>query len=56
MATRVLFADDHALIRQGLKALLETRGFKIVCEWRGHCPRTQEIIAQDEGHSSYPTR
>jgi two-component system, NarL family, response regulator NreC len=32
MPTRVLLADDHALIRQGLKALLEKQGFQIVCE------------------------
>jgi two-component system, NarL family, response regulator NreC len=32
MATRVLLADDHALIRQGLKALLEKQGFCVVGE------------------------
>jgi DNA-binding NarL/FixJ family response regulator len=32
MPTRVLLADDHALIRQGLKTLLETRGFQVVGE------------------------
>ena len=32
MPTRVLLADDHALIRQGLKALLETQGFQVVGE------------------------
>jgi len=32
MPTRVLLADDHALIRQGLKALLERQGFQVVCE------------------------
>jgi two-component system, NarL family, response regulator NreC len=32
MPTRVLLADDHALIRQGLKALLEKHGFQVVCE------------------------
>ena len=32
MPTRVLLADDHALIRQGLKALLEMQGFQVVCE------------------------
>jgi two-component system, NarL family, response regulator NreC len=32
MTTRVLLADDHALIRQALKALLETRGFQVVSE------------------------
>jgi len=32
MPTRVLLADDHALVRQGLKAFLEKQGFQIVCE------------------------
>lgn len=32
MPTRVLLADDHALIRQGLKALLERQGMTVVCE------------------------
>ena len=32
MPTRVLLADDHALIRQGLKVLLEKQGFQIVFE------------------------
>jgi two-component system, NarL family, response regulator NreC len=32
MRTRILLADDHALIRQGLKALLEKQGFQVVGE------------------------
>ena len=32
MSTRILLADDHALVRQGLKALLEKQGFQIVAE------------------------
>src|SRR5467141_4038038 len=32
MPTSVLLADDHALIRQGLKALLEKQGFQVICE------------------------
>ncbi len=32
MATSVLLADDHALIRQGLRALLERQGFQVTCE------------------------
>jgi DNA-binding NarL/FixJ family response regulator len=32
MPTRILLADDHALIRQGLKALLEKQGFQVVSE------------------------
>src|SRR4029077_20361399 len=32
MATRVLLADDHAIVRQGLRLLLEREGFEIVGE------------------------
>jgi DNA-binding NarL/FixJ family response regulator len=32
MAINVLVADDHQLVRQGLKALLEREGFKVVGE------------------------
>ena len=32
MAINVLVADDHQLVRQGLKALLEREGFKVVAE------------------------
>src|SRR6476646_633626 len=32
MPTRILLADDHALVRQGLKAFLEKQGFQIVAE------------------------
>ncbi len=32
MSTRVLLADDHALVRQGLKAFLERQGFQVVGE------------------------
>src|SRR5713226_591125 len=32
MPTHILLADDHALVRQGLKALLEKQGFQIVAE------------------------
>jgi DNA-binding NarL/FixJ family response regulator len=32
MPTRVLLVDDHALIRQGIKVLLEKQGFQVVCE------------------------
>jgi two-component system response regulator NreC len=32
MSTRVLLADDHSLIRQGLRALLEKQGFQVVSE------------------------
>jgi len=34
MPTRILLADDHALVRQGLKALLEKQGFQVVAEAR----------------------
>jgi two-component system response regulator NreC len=32
MLTRVLLADDHSLIRQSLRALLEKQGFQVVSE------------------------
>lgn len=32
MPTRVLLADDHALVRQGLKAILQKAGFQLVSE------------------------
>jgi DNA-binding NarL/FixJ family response regulator len=32
MPTRVLLADDHSLIRQSLRALLEKQGFQVVSE------------------------
>lgn len=32
MPTRVLLADDHALVRQGLKVLLENQGIWVVPE------------------------
>lgn len=32
MAIRVLLADDHVVIRQGLKTLLERAGFEVVGE------------------------
>ncbi|HET7107898.1 MAG TPA: response regulator transcription factor [Candidatus Acidoferrum sp.] len=32
MPIRILLADDHALIRQGLRALLEKQGYQVVSE------------------------
>ncbi len=32
MPTRLLLADDHSLVRQGLKALLERQGFQVASE------------------------
>ncbi len=32
MPLRILLADDHQIVRQGLKSLLEGEGFKVVCE------------------------
>jgi two-component system response regulator NreC len=32
LPTRILLADDHTLVRQGLKALLEGKGFEVVAE------------------------
>ena len=48
MPNRILLADDHAIVRQGLKALLEREGFTVIAEAedgqaavraaREHCP------------------
>lgn len=32
MTTRLLLADDHALVRQGLKEFLERQRFQVICE------------------------
>lgn len=32
MALRIILADDHVIVRQGLKALLEREGFDVVAE------------------------
>ena len=32
MTTRLLLADDHALVRQGLRTFLEKQGFQVACE------------------------
>src|SRR5437899_10927265 len=32
MASRILLADDHLIVRQGLKALLEHEGFAVIAE------------------------
>jgi DNA-binding NarL/FixJ family response regulator len=32
MPTRIVLADDHVLVRQSLKSLLEREGFQIVAE------------------------
>jgi DNA-binding NarL/FixJ family response regulator len=44
MPTRVLLADDHALVRQGLKALLEKQGIQVVAE----APDGQEAVRLGE--------
>ena len=39
MAVKVMIADDHSMIREGLKQLLELEGdFEVIeeaCEWSG---------------------
>jgi len=32
MVIRIVLADDHVLVRQGLKTLLEREGFQVVSE------------------------
>lgn len=46
MRTRLLLADDHALIRQGIKHLLEKQGFQVVCE----ASNGQEALRMAEKH------
>jgi len=41
MPLKILLADDHQIVRQGLKALLEDEGFNVVCE----ASNGQEAIA-----------
>ena len=40
MPIRVVLADDHALVRQGLKALLEREGFQVA----GEASDGQEVV------------
>jgi two-component system response regulator NreC len=54
MAIRVVLADDHVLVRQGLKTLLEREGFQIVAEASDgqealHCVQTlkPDIVVMD---------
>lgn len=44
MTTRVLLADDHVLVRQSLRSLLEREGFQVICE----VSDGQEAIRQSE--------
>jgi two-component system, NarL family, response regulator NreC len=44
--TRILLADDHAIVRQGLKALLEREGFVVVAEAGDGQQALQEVRAQ----------
>ena len=44
MPTRVILADDHALVRQGIKSLLEREGLQVVAE----ASDGREAIAQAE--------
>ena len=42
MPIRVVLADDHVLVRQGLKSLLEREGFQVV----GEASNGQEVLRQ----------
>lgn len=46
MPLKILLADDHQIVRQGLKALLQEEGFKVVCE----ASNGQEAIAMAREH------
>lgn len=49
MPTRILLADDHQMVRQGLKAILEQEGFRVVGEAaNGHeATRLAQELAPD---------
>jgi DNA-binding NarL/FixJ family response regulator len=47
MPTRVILADDHVLVRQGLKSLLEREGIQVV----GEAADGQEAISLAEKHT-----
>ncbi len=46
MALRILLADDHMIVRQGLRALLERAGFEVVAE----ATNGQEAVTLAEKH------
>ncbi|HET7212158.1 MAG TPA: response regulator transcription factor [Terriglobia bacterium] len=43
MSIRILLADDHEMVRQGLKALLERDGFNVVAEASDGCQAVRLI-------------
>ncbi len=47
MALRILLADDHCIVRQGLRALLERSGFEVVAE----ASDGQEAVRLAEAHT-----
>ena len=47
MPIRIVLADDHALVRQGIKSLLEREGMQIVAE----AADGQEAVRQAEGQN-----
>jgi DNA-binding NarL/FixJ family response regulator len=46
MPIRIVLADDHTLVRQGLKALLEREKFQVIAE----ASDGQEVVALAEAH------
>lgn len=49
MAIRVLLADDHAVVRQGLRALLERAGFEVI----GEASDGEEAVRLAEEHKPH---
>ena len=47
MPTRIVLADDHTLVRQGIRSLLEREGMQIVAE----ASDGQEAVRQAEAHN-----
>src|SRR5213592_3227523 len=44
MSLRVVLADDHVVLRQGVRALLERHGIEAACQIVEACPGTQVVM------------
>ncbi len=53
MPIRIVLADDHVLVRQGLKSLLEREKFQVVGELGRSCPKTKSILLTQHEEEQY---
>src|SRR6266705_1362989 len=53
MSPRVVLADDHVVLRQGLKALLERQGLEAAHQIAQACPETRVILLTAVAHDRY---